>query len=207
VYALLALQLFLTGAITAVTVTQPSIRDFVVRTPESLLVVAILGMCTLCPLLSYRHKHPANLVLLHLFTIFQGCMVAGVCALYASAGMGMLVLYSFACTVSIFVCLSAWVHLTQRDFTFLDTFVFSGMAALLMLGLVGLFLPTFFMQGTIATLGVVVFSGLVLFDTSSMLNTMTPDDTILAVIQLYLDFVNMFLYILELLRVCSVDTS
>ena len=47
-----------------------------------------------------------------------------------------------------------------------------------------------------------IFSGYVLYDTSTMLLHMTPDDAIVAVIQLYLDVVNLFLCVLQVL-----DTS
>ena len=205
VYALLALQLLLTGAITAGVVLSPDARAFVTRTPETIVAAGVVGLFVSCPLVAYRDRHPLNLLLLHLFTLCQSCVVAGVCAVYASAGAGLAVLEAFACTVGIFGALSLWVHVSRRDFAPLAPLLFAGLAALLMLGLVGVFVPSLFMQSAIAALGVVVFSGLVLYDTSLMLRTMTPDDTVLAVVQLYLDFVNLFLYLLQLLQTCSAN--
>ncbi len=79
----------------------------------------------------------------------------------------------------------------------------TGLVALLLICLVGMIMPTMLMNGIIASLGMLVFSGLVLYDTSLMLKYMGPDDAVIAAVQLYLDFVNLFLYILALLQSCQ----
>jgi FtsH-binding integral membrane protein len=51
-----------------------------------------------------------------------------------------------------------------------------------------------------ALLGALLFCGYILFDTSMILHHYGPDDYIMAAIALYLDLINLFLYMLELLR-------
>jgi FtsH-binding integral membrane protein len=48
--------------------------------------------------------------------------------------------------------------------------------------------------------GAVLFSGYILYDTSNIMHHMGPDDYILAAVSLYLDIINLFLYLLEILR-------
>jgi FtsH-binding integral membrane protein len=51
----------------------------------------------------------------------------------------------------------------------------------------------------IAGIGVLLFSGLLVFDTWRMRNVFGPDDYVMAAVSIYLDLLNMFLFILSLL--------
>jgi FtsH-binding integral membrane protein len=51
----------------------------------------------------------------------------------------------------------------------------------------------------IAGIGVLLFSGLLVFDTWRMRNVFGPDDYVIAAVSIYLDLLNMFLFILSLL--------
>ena len=108
VYVLLALQLVLSGGIVCAVLTAPSARTFVKSRPEVVILSSVAGLFVVCILFGKRHQHPLNLVLLHIFTLLQGCTIAGVCALYADAGMGNIILYAFATTAGIFCALSAY---------------------------------------------------------------------------------------------------
>ena len=48
--------------------------------------------------------------------------------------------------------------------------------------------------------GALIFVGYILYDTSLLMHHLGPDDYIIAVVTLYLDVINLFLYLLELLR-------
>ena len=51
----------------------------------------------------------------------------------------------------------------------------------------------------IAGIGVLLFSGLLVFDTWRMRNLFGPDDYVMAAVSIYLDLLNMFIFILSLL--------
>lgn len=206
VYGLVCAELTLTGAVVGVVACKPSVRDSVQLYPETLYVSLILSICTLCPLLAYKDRHPYNLTLLFLFTLFEAYVVAYVCAAYASAGLGTLVAGAFATTTIHFATLSLYVHISGRDLSCLGGLLFAGMSALFLFGIVGIFFPTLLMQSIVAASGIVIFSGLVMYDTSLMLHHMTADDAVLAAVQLYIDFVNLFLYILQCMNLTS-DSS
>lgn len=206
VYALMCTQLMITGAIVGVVTCESSIRDAVQSHVELLFVCLILGMCTLCPLISHKDRHPLNLCLLLLFTCFEAYIVAYVCAAYASIGMGALVAGAFATTTIIFAGLSLYVHASDRDFSSLGGVLGASSGALLLLIVVSLFFPTMLMQAIVAGFGILLFSGLVLYDTSMMLKYMTADDAVVAAVQLYLDFINLFLYILQCISTANDST-
>jgi FtsH-binding integral membrane protein len=50
-----------------------------------------------------------------------------------------------------------------------------------------------------ALLGCIIFSGYILFDTWLIMDKLSPHDHIMAAIMLYLDIINLFLYLLRLL--------
>lgn len=79
--------------------------------------------------------------------------------------------------------------------------LFAGLWILIIAGIVQIFFP--FSKGVqlaLAVGGVIVFSGYILFDTYLIFNKYSAEDYIIASISLYLDFINLFLRILEILR-------
>ena len=203
VYALLALQLLATAGVSLVFSEVANVRSFIVSSPELMWVSAVLSLLTICPLYSYKSSHPLNMILLALFTLFEATTVGVLVAIYCEAGLGAVVILATACTFGLFAALSVYVHVSQRDFTFLGGFLMVGLGVLLVVGIVSVLLPSLALQAFVAGGGIVVFSGLVLYDTSEMIKYMGPDDTVVAVVQLYLDVINLFLYILQLLNSCN----
>ena len=74
----------------------------------------------------------------------------------------------------------------------------AGLVVLLMLTFIGIFWDNDALDIAICTLGVVIFSFLIIYDTSLILKRLSPEEYISASINLYLDIINLFLYILRL---------
>ena len=201
VYALVALQLLLTAGWTAAVVASPTVAEFVLTTPEARLVASIVGLVCLCPLFAYKEQHPTNLLLLLLFTCCQAYVIGALGATYVSQAKGLLVLYSLGLTTTLFTGLSLYVHFTRRDMSGLEAPLAVGLIVLIGVGAFALFFPpTPIVNLALAAGGVIVFSGYVLYDTSMMIHTMTPDDAVVAAVQLYLDVLNLFVCVLQLLN-------
>ena len=110
---------------------------------------------------------------------------------------------SLVLTAAVFVSLTFYVMTTKKDFSFLGGALFSGLIILL----VWSFMNSLFDFGlgagghtVFSLMGALLFVGYILYDTSMLLHYYGPDDYIMAAIALYLDIVNLFLYLLELLR-------
>ena len=58
-----------------------------------------------------------------------------------------------------------------------------------------------------ALIGALLFCGFILYDTSNLIHVLGPDDYIIAAVQLYLDIINLFLYLLEILRMLQGGNS
>jgi len=106
---------------------------------------------------------------------------------------------AFLLTVLGFTGLSSYALLSKRDFSFLRGFLSMGIFVV-----IGAMFLNFFVGGTafslaIASVGILLFGGFILYDTSRMLRDPTNRDPVGAAIGLYLNFLNLFLFLLRIL--------
>ena len=121
----------------------------------------------------------------------------------AGAAGGMLVLQALLLTAAVFISLTTYVFVTKKDFSWIGGALSMGLMILLMWSFMNMIFPvTFggFGHSIFSMFGAVLFSGYILYDTSNIMHHMGPDDYILAAVSLYLDIINLFLYLLEILR-------
>ncbi len=120
--------------------------------------------------------------------------------LYYWSVMGsFLVLVSLGITTTIFGGLALYSSQSKKDFTFLGGTLFAGIIALLLISLVGLFIRSDVYHLAIAWLGVMIFSGYVLYDISMIKNRpFTEADVPAIALNLFLDFINIFIYVLRI---------
>lgn len=118
---------------------------------------------------------------------------------YVSSIGSEMVLISLGITTVIFGSLALYSSQSKRDFTFLRSTLFVGLIALILISIVGLFLKSEVYQLAIAWLGILIFSGYVLHDISMMKNRpFTEDDVPRLALNLFLDFINIFIYVLRI---------
>lgn len=207
VYGILATQLLLTVAVAA-PFTQMEIKALqenqwmiTMATVVSLAAVCALGCCP-----GVARTAPLNYLLLFVFTIAEGVLVGVVCAMYTLPS----VLWAIGLTAIIFLWLTAYAFTTKTDFTGYGPYLFAAVSGLLMIGLLAAVLQMFgvqvkALQMVYCALGIVVFIFYIIFDTQMMLGewgghqvSFSIDDYVFAALNLYLDIINLFLYILQL---------
>jgi FtsH-binding integral membrane protein len=113
---------------------------------------------------------------------------------------------AFFATAAGFAGLSLYGYTTKRDLSAFGTFLIIGLVGIIVAGLVNMFLNSGPLGLIISVLGVLIFAGLTAWDTQrikAMYSYVagTPDEgrtKIMAALSLYLDFINMFLFILRL---------
>ena len=74
----------------------------------------------------------------------------------------------------------------------------AGLVVLILMSFIGVFWYNDVLNMVICSLGVVVFSFLIIFDTSLIMKRLSPEEYINASVSLYLDIVNLFLYFLRI---------
>jgi len=201
VYGILAVQLLFTVASSAFFMFHVPTRDYVLHSQGMLLGASLAPFGFLMGLYCYKDRHPLNLALLAGFTACITYTVGVVCAAYYTTGYGMIVLQALILTASVFISLTAYVLVTKKDFSWMGGALFAGLIILLMWS----FLNAFFDFGlggrmVFSLAGALLFVGYILYDTSLLMHHLGPDDYIIAAVTLYLDIINLFLYLLEVLR-------
>jgi uncharacterized protein len=114
----------------------------------------------------------------------------------------------FFITAASFGALSLWGYTTQRDLSGMGSFLIMGLFGIIIASLVNIFLVSSALQWVISVVGVLIFSGLTAWDTQRLKNeyiygAMEGDvlerSAIMGALSLYLDFLNLFTFLLQLL--------
>jgi len=111
------------------------------------------------------------------------------------------VLQAVVLTFGLFVALTVFTMQSKHDFSNMGSILFFALWGLILTGLVQIFLPfnrTFDLIVAVAT--AVIFSGYIVYDTYNIMNRLSPEEYILASVELYLDLINLFLAILRILN-------
>ncbi|KAF5380269.1 hypothetical protein D9757_008200 [Collybiopsis confluens] len=144
-----------------------------------------------------RHDHPLNFVLLSTFTLLEAFTLGVTVAFFDSN----IVLQALLITLGVFLGLTLFTLQSKYDFEGLGPWLFGGLVALLMTGMVGIFIPFGRTMDLIyAAGGCLIFSGYIVYDTYLINAKLSPDEFIMGAISLYLDFINLFISILRLLN-------
>lgn len=208
VYTILTLQFATTCAVAIPCAVVPKVTEWMVTDGKELYYVSLaMSLLVLLPLSCYKAASPHNTILLCGFTLCVSVLVSYVCALYASAGLGVVVAGAFGATSVVFACLTAFVWTSGADFRFLEPFLMVSLLVLLATSVVGAFVHAEALRVAMAGGGVLLFSGFVLHDTSELMLRLGPDDAIEGAVQLYIDVINLFLYMLETLLCVVTGTT
>jgi hypothetical protein len=205
VYGLLAAQLLLTVTMTCFCMLTPVVRDIFLKLARSnswllQLAMAIPSLVSLLFLKTgAKDKYPTNYGLLFLFTAGISLEVSYVCSVYHALGYTHLILQAFGTTVAIFVSLTAYVLYSGKDFSYLGGFLMTALWGLVLVGFGAIFFPWLAHGLMYGFAGALIFCGYILYDTWRIQNKFRYDDYIGATIEIYLDIVNLFLYILRIL--------
>jgi FtsH-binding integral membrane protein len=137
---------------------------------------------------------------LYTFSAVSGVTLYPIIANYGGLIGANLVSAAFLATAGIFGGLALYAHRSQRDFSFLGGFLFAATIGLVVMGLFSLFIPMGSTMNLVwSVLGIIIFSGWVLYDVSQYKNGVRAEEVPLAALNIYLDFINLFIYILRFL--------
>ena len=167
------------------------------------LVLAPLGLVFF---LSFRiHRLQANTarILFFVYAGLLGVALASIFMVYTHASIARV----FFISAASFGALSLYGYTTKRDLSGMGSFLFMGLIGLILAMIVNIFLQSSALEWTISVIGVLIFAGLTAYDTQQIKEYYDPMDDgtvagrkiIMGALRLYLDFINMFLFLLQLL--------
>ncbi len=147
-----------------------------------------------------RNKRPIGYGFVFAFSFISGVTIFPAIQAYTLIGGSALIQTAFLLTAVIFGALTLYAYYSKRDFSFLRGFLMVGLLTVIGFSLVNLFVPFGTGLGTIiAGAGVLLFSGFILYDVSQYRHGLSEEYIPMAVLNLYLDFINLFLFLLRLL--------
>jgi len=203
VYGILSIQLLLTVAGAGTFMFVDSAREYALSSVGVFYVALFMPIGILFALMCYKDKHPVNMYLLSAFTLCEAYTMGVVCARYYEAGYGMIVLQALLLTAAVFIGLTSYVFYTKKDFSWMGGALYMCLIVMVMWSFMSIFFGDVFGgfgHSIFSVGGALLFSGYILYDTSVIMHHMGPDDYVMAAISLYLDIINLFLYLLEILR-------
>ena len=161
-------------------------------------ILLIAGFVCIIALSFAQRAAGWNLALLYLYSAIQGAILGPLLTLYEARYPGLPAQAGWL-TIAVFGGLTAYVFMSKKDFSFLGGMLFMGLIALIVAGIVSFFFHAAWLATAYSVVGVLIFSGYVLYDTSRIMTRLGPEDAVMGAVSLYLDFINLFLFILRLL--------
>lgn len=210
VYGILMVQLLLTFGIICLFMFVEPVRDFTRRSPYlywiafAVTIVCLIGMAC-CE--SVRRTFPTNFIFLGIFTAAEGFMLGTLSARFSVDA----IMIAIGITAGVTLGLTVFAFQTKIDFTACGGCLCALLMVLIMMGFFFAFMPSnkYTMIGY-GTAGALVFSLYIIYDTQLMMGgkhkyALDPEEYIFAALNIYLDVVNLFLYILMLVGASSSD--
>jgi FtsH-binding integral membrane protein len=197
-YGLVSASIFVTMLGVGFTLAQDSMLAASAQHPF------ILAICGIIPLIMVQRSprvYPKNLILTFLFTFIEGIAIAPF-LLVAERNAPGSIAQAGVLTLAAFGALTLYAVMSRRDFSAWGGFFFVGLIVLVVTTLLnGLVFHSAGVMQWMSGVGVLIFSGLLVFDTWRLTRSgmYGEDDYALLAVSIYLDLLNMFLFILSLL--------
>lgn len=204
VYNYMASGVALTGAVAAGVASSETLMQAIFGTP--LFWVVALAPIGFVLFLSARINHIKASTAQMLFWIYAalvGASIASIFVVYTGESIARV----FFISAASFAGLSLWGYTTKKDLSGMGSFLIMGLIGIIIAGLVNIFLESTALHFTISAIGVLIFAGLTAYDTQRIKAIYYEGDdsetagkkSIMGALSLYLDFLNIFLFLLQFL--------
>jgi len=165
----------------------------------------ILEFALLFGLYAAKKKAGLNLILLFGFTFVSGLTLAPLLThILGLAGGAGIIANAFMLTTVAFGGLSMFAMNTKRDFSAMGKMLFITLIVVVVASLLNIFFHSPLMQLVIASVSSILFSAFILYDTQNIIKG-RYETPIEAAIALYLDFLNLFISLLQILGIFGRD--
>jgi uncharacterized protein len=220
VYNWMASGLVLTGVVAYAIATIPALHDLFYRTvptaygtlaiqPTGLAILAMLAPLGFVLVLSFGVNRLSKTAAQTLFWCFCAAMGASLTSIFWVYEKTSIVEVFFI-TAGTFAAMSIWGYTTRTDLSRMGSFLFMGLIGIIIASLVNIFFASSALQFAISIIGVIVFTGLTAYDTQrikadyvqyayAMGTDQVGKRSVYDALQLYLNFINLFMLLLQLL--------
>ena len=200
VYSLLFVQLLITFGFVVLANEMKTIKIFVASHFWIYLILEFLPLAIVIFFICKQEVTrtvPTNYILLFIFSISFGYTIAYLTLKYPKKN----VYFSMILTLVVVLVLSVYAFVTKRDFTMLGGLLWTCLVILIVVTILAYLLNIRKLYAIINAFGIILFSIYLIYDTQLVAGKgerkLSEDDYILGVIMIYLDIINIFLYILS----------
>ena len=205
VYVWMALALAIT-AITAYGVaTSPALLSLIYSSKFTFFGLIIAELVLVFWLSARIHKLSltTGTLMFILYSVINGATLASIFAVYSMNVIGQ----TFVVTAGTFGAMAVYGYFTKKDLTSWGRLLIMGVIGLIIAGIVNMFLHNSMMDFVVSCLGVLIFVGLTAYDSQKIkqmlamqvdMGETAQKIALMGALSLYLDFINLFLYLLRL---------
>ncbi|PIZ34321.1 MAG: hypothetical protein COY39_00355 [Alphaproteobacteria bacterium CG_4_10_14_0_8_um_filter_37_21] len=203
VYNYMAMGLGFTGLVSYLVAGQPGLMQAIFSGPQAYIVM--FAPLILVMVIGAKLQKLSFAKVQALFWIFAGLMGLSLSSIFMVYELGSIA-KTFFITASMFGAMSIYGYTTQRDLTSMGSFLYMGVIGLIIASVVNMFMQSGTMQYVLSMFSVLIFTGLTAYDTQTIKSYYNPSESkenlgkiaIYGAIQLYIDFINIFLALLQL---------
>ena len=206
VYQFMAMGLILTALAAYLTASSPAMIELLYTSRAPMLIIAVAEIGLVLWLGAGFNKLSASAArnIFFVYSILNGLLCSSVLLVYT----GESVAKAFLSTAGMFGAMSIYGLYTQKDLTSMGSFLRMGLFGLIIAMVINLFMRSSALELYISIFGIIIFMGLTAWDTAKIKaiaasydsrdENMTGKVAVFGALSLYLDFINIFLYLLRL---------
>ena len=211
VYGTMSVGMLVTGAVSWAVGTTPALLQAFINPVTFHLnmlgwivtflpVIMVMAFGALLPRLSVG----AAQLFFYVYAAAMGLSLSFIFAVYTGTSIAT----TFLSTAAAFAGLSLYGYTTKRDLSGMGSFLMMGLVGILVAMVVNIFLASSALQFAISVIGVLLFAGLTVYDTQAIKGDYVANASagneewmgkaaIMGALKLYLDFINMFTFLLQ----------
>ncbi len=204
VYTYMMAGLVITGVVSFLTASSPALLQAIYGTPlQWVVMLAPLGFVFFLSYSIEKISASTAQMLFWVYAAMMGLSLSFIFILYQGESIAQV----FFITAATFGAMSLYGYTTQRDLSGFGSFLFMGLIGIIIASVVNLFMASSALQFAISIIGVLVFTGLTAYDTQKIKmiyqeglgHEVSTKMAIIGALNLYLDFINLFLMLLRLM--------
>ena len=203
VYNYMASGVLLTGIVAMFVADSPALLSAIFSGPQAYVVMFSPFIMVL--VMSFGINKLSTFALQACYWVFAGLMGLSLSTVLL-AYTGESVARVFFITAATFGSLSLYGYTTKKSLSGMGSFLFMGLIGLIIASIVNIFMQSSMMEFVISVIGVLIFAGLTAYDTQKIKQMYFEGHgtealsklSIMGALKLYLDFINMFLFLLRL---------
>ena len=203
VYGQMTLGLLLTALTSFLVLASETLKDLFLanKIVFLLLFAAELGLVIYLSARINKMSTTMSRVMFYLYSILNGITLSPIFYVYTSSSIAA----TFAITAAMFGAMTIFGYVTRQDLSKLGSFLFMALIGLIVCLVVNLFMQSTMFEMLISFAGVLIFVGLTAWDTQAIKRMCAEADSTavgkvatMGALTLYLDFINLFIYLLRL---------